>query len=379
MRKVAIVGAGMMPFGKSPDRTVSDLGREAATRALRDAGLGAAKVEAVWCGSVFGGMLVGQRIMKQLGATGMPVHNVENACSSGSTALREAWWSVASGLCDIALVVGVEKLSALGGGTLPLEAEDHEVSTGMVMPAVYAMRARRYMHEYGLTERDLAAVSVKNHRHGSLNPYAQHRNTCTVEEVLGSRMIATPLTLLQCCPSGDGAAALVLAEPHRARRLTTCPVWIEASVLRSGRFENGFRDMTQSELSNVTISEAYQMAGVSPSDVNVAEVHDAFTIAEVMYYESLGLCPVGDGVRLVRDGDTALGGRVPVNPSGGLLCRGHPLGATGVAQVAELTWQLRGQAGDRQVEGARVAVSQCTGGGIAGFDHGACTVHVLAC
>jgi acetyl-CoA acetyltransferase len=309
--------------------------------------------------------------------TGMPITNVENACSSGTTALREAVAAVSLGRTDVALVIGVDKLTRFGGGTIPLETTDIEVGEGMVMPALYAMRARRYMHEYGATSRHLAMVSVKAHKNGALNPYAQYQKAITVEEVLSSRVIADPLTLYMCCPTGDGAAATIVTTAEKARQWGARPVKVAASTLQSGMFKTGPRDMTYSELTARTAHLAYEEAGLGPSDVSLAEVHDAFAIAELMYYEGLGFCGRGEAKDLIERGDTDITGRIPVNPSGGLKTRGHPVGATGVAQVCEAVWQLRGQANGRQVPDAKVAITHCTGGGIAGLDHGACSIHVF--
>jgi benzoylsuccinyl-CoA thiolase BbsB subunit len=222
-------------------------------------------------------------------------------------------------------------------------------------------------------------IAVKAHEYGARNPNAQLQNRVTIEEVLGSRMVADPLTLFMCCPTGDGAAAVIVMSEARARKLGARPVRIEASVLQSGQYKTGFRDMASSELTERTSRLAYEAAGIGPQDVDVVEVHDAFASAELMYYEALGLCGKGEGASMIERGATGPGGLVPVNPSGGLACRGHPVGATGVAQIVEAVAQLRGEAGPRQVSGAKVALTHCTGGGIAGLDHGACAVHVLAC
>lgn len=272
---------------------------------------------------------------------------------------------------------GVDKLTQFGGGTLPLELEDHEVRAGMVMPALYAMRAQRYLHDHGYTAADLAAVAVKSRLHAQHNPYAQLRKPTTVDEVLASRPIADPLTLFQCCPTGDGAAAVILAADEVADRFSPPPVRILASVLESGRHEAGFRDMTRAEITIDSARLAYEEAGLGPDDIDVAEIHDAFTIAELIYYEAFGFAAEGEAPKVLAAGDTSLGGRVAVNPSGGLLSRGHPVGATGVGQLVEVTWQLRGECGDRQAEGARIGLAHATGGGLAGLDHGACCIHIL--
>jgi benzoylsuccinyl-CoA thiolase BbsB subunit len=368
----------MVPFGKFPDKTVADIAWPAAKQAITDAGVAKKEIEAAWCGTALGGMMAGQRVLKQLGITGLPIVNIENACSSSSSAFREAWIAVAAGVYDVALVIGVEKLTKFGGGTLPLEKEDWEVAHGLVMPALYAMRARRYMHEYGLTADQLAAVSVKARKHGALNPVAQMRKEVTVAEVNAARPVAEPFTLYHCCPSGDGAAAVVIASAERARRYGGTPIRVAGSELNSGRYMTGFRDMTTPEITVRGAKESYEKAGIGPEDVDVAEVHDAFTIAELMYYEALGFCAKGEAARLLEDGETSLGGRIPVNPSGGLLAKGHPIGATGVAQIVEIVNQLRGRCGPRQVEGAKVGLTHCTGGGVSGFDHGVCSIHLFA-
>ncbi len=377
MRDVYVAGVGMIRFGKFPERPIEDMGREAVRKALKDAGLERGQVNESFCGSSYGGPLIGQRILRDLGMTGIAITNVENACSSGSCALREGVSAVAMGRADTALVIGVEKLSRFGGGTLPLETTDLEVGQGMVMTALYAMRARRYMHETGAGRDHLAKVSVKAHRSGALNPYAQYPAEYTLEQVIQSRMVADPLTLYMCCPTGDGAAAVVLTTGEKIRQLGAVPIKVAASVLQSGYYKTGFRDMSFAELTWRSARMAYEQAGLGPEELSMAEVHDAFTIAELMYYEALGLCGRGEGKELIDRGDTEITGRIPVNPSGGLLCRGHPVGATGVAQVCEAAWQLRGQAGSRQIPEAKVALTHCTGGGISGLDHGACSIHIF--
>jgi acetyl-CoA acetyltransferase len=245
----------------------------------------------------------------------------------------------------------------------------------MVLPAVYAMRGTRFLHEGRGTREDLAAVAVKNRFNGTLNEYAQQRTAVTLEQVLASRPVAEPLTLLQCCPSQvDGAAALVLGrKPGRQHK----PVKVLASIVQSGMIEGPDDDILDAEITARAARLAYEQAGVSPGDVGVVELHDAFTIAELLYYEALGLAGHGEAASLLRSGATRIGGRVPVNPSGGLLAKGHPLGATGVAQMVEVAWHLQGRAGARQCGAPKIGLTQCTGGGIAGVDHAASSVHVL--
>jgi acetyl-CoA acetyltransferase len=377
MKGVSVIGVGMIPFGKYPDTNITDLGWPAVKAAIKDADIDPRRIQAVYSGTARGGAMVGQRIMGRLGLAGLPIVNVENACSSSSSAMAQGVLAVASGAYDVVLVIGVEKLTKFGGGTLPLDEDDWEVRLGLTMPALYAMRAQRYMHDYGATLKDVAGVSVKNRKNGALNPDAQMRKEVTVDEVLASRMIADPFTLLQCCPTGDGAAAIVLASNKAARELGSDAVQVRASHLTSGRFMSGFRDMTSPEITVRGARETFEEAGLGPEDIDVAEVHDAFSIAELIYYEAFGFCGRGDGAALLNSGATSIGGKIPINPSGGLLAKGHPVGATGAAQVVEIVRQLRAQAGTRQVEGARIGMTHATGGGISGFDHGACSIHIF--
>jgi len=377
MKGASVIGVGMIPFGKYPDKNIADLGWPAVKAAIKDAGIEGKRIEAVYSGTARGGAMVGQRIMGRLGLAGLPIVNVENACSSSSSALRQAVIAVGSGAYDVVLVIGVEKLTKFGGGTLPLDEDDWEVRLGLSMPALYAMRAQRYMHDYGVSVQDVAAVSVKNRKNGALNPDAQMRKEVTIDEVLSSRMIADPFTLLQCCPTGDGAAAIILASSAVAKQFRGDAIEIRGSHLTSGKFMSGFRDITSPEITVRGAREAFEEAGLGPDDIDVAEVHDAFSIAELLYYEAFGFCLRGEGAALLKSGATSIGGKIPINPSGGLLAKGHPVGATGAAQVVEIVHQLRGEAGARQVEGAKVGMTHATGGGISGFDHGACSIHIF--
>ncbi len=377
MSQVYVLGTGMIPFGKFPDRTLADIGWPSLREAIKESGVAPGSLDAIYCGTALGGMLAGQRVAKALGLSGMPIVNIENACSSSSSAIAQAFNAISSGRFDTVAVVGVEKLTKFGGGTLPLEQEDWENQQGMVMPALYAMRANRYMHDFGLTARQLGEVSVKAHDHGALNPLAQIRKRVTIEEVETARPVAGPFTLWHCCPTGDGSAALILSSQKIAKSVKPGAVRIAASEVTSGKYTNGFRDMTVAELTVRGSHEAYEMAGVGPGDIHVAEIHDAFTIAELMYYEAFGWAKKGEAYGLLKSGATSLGGKIPVNPSGGLLSRGHPVGATGAAQAVEIVRQLEGRAGKHQVAGAKVGLTHATGGGIAGFDHGACSIHIF--
>ena len=376
MREVFIIGTGIVPFGRYPDLLLEDFAKEAVTEAVGDAGLGARRFDMAVFGHSNGGRVAGQRVLRELSLTGMPILNVENACAGGGTSLHVGWMAIASGLHDLALVVGMEKMER---GLIPPNPGEYESFLGKTLPAKYALRARKHMQRYGLTIEQLAQVSVKNHFAGALNPNAHYQQEVTLEEVLASRPIAEPLTLLQCCPTTDGAAALVIASADVADQLGRRGVRIAASVLKSGIYRNSSTDATASDddLAERAAAAAYEMAGLGPRDIDVAEVHDAFTIGEILAYENLGFCERGEGGRLVDDGVTALGGRLPVNTSGGRLSMGHPLGATGVAQVVELTRQLQGRAGARQVPRARIALAHVQGGSTPGIGTGAAAVHIL--
>jgi benzoylsuccinyl-CoA thiolase BbsB subunit len=377
MSGAVIIGAGMIPMGRHRNSSYPGLAVPAVSAALSSAGVSRTDVGYVACGHAFGGMLAGQRIVKDLGIGGVPVVNVDNACSGGAAALQLASNAVIEGITDVALAIGVDKLTQFGSGTLPLVEEDPEVRSGMVMPALYAMRARRFLYERGEDSATLAEVSVKARRHGAANPFAQYRKAVTSEEVLAARMVADPLTLLMCCPTGDGAAAIIVASQDRWRKAGVPGAHIRASVLHSGKATTGFRHMLRPEITVHSAHEAYETAGIGPEDLDIIELHDAFSIAELIYYEALGLCPEGDAAALLKAGHTTFGGKVVVNPSGGLISKGHPVGASGVAQAVEVFWHLTGQAGKRQVEAARLGLCHVTGGGISGMDHGACTIHLL--
>jgi acetyl-CoA acetyltransferase len=376
MSEGKIVGVGITDFGRFPELTEEAMARVALVAAVEDAGLQIDDIQAFYCGNGLGAYLPGQRTLRGLAHGGEAVYNVENACSSGATALHLAVQALKAGQYHTVAVFGMDQLSGMSG-PLALNNADWNVRRGMIMPALYAMRAARYVHDYDVPLSALADVSVKNRMHGSLNPIAKFCKTATREEVLASRPVAEPLTLLQCCPAVvDGAAALVLST-RACESAHGRPVRIAASQVQSGKLEMGHVDMTEAEITSRTAQKAYAEAGIGPEDLSVIELHDAFTISELLYYEALGLCGRGEAPALLDSGATRLGGRVPVNPSGGLLAKGHPPGATGVAQIVELCEQLQGRAGKRQVANARIGLSQVTGGGIWGVDHAACSIHIL--
>ncbi len=378
MDEVFVIGAGMTPFGKHPDTTAAELGAAAMLEALDDAGVALKDIEAAWVGSVFQGMAMGQRALGEGGLSGIPITNVENACSSGSTAIWDASLAIRAGAVDVALALGVEHLTGRFRGAFTPDESDVEAQRGLTMPSVYAMRAQRHFAQYGTTSEQLAAIAAKNKRNAVANPLAQFKKAVTVEEVLASRMIAAPLHLQECAPVSDGAAAVVLVSKRKRDELgASRAVRLAASVLKSGRAEVGLKDMTVEDLTWRAAEAAYEQSGLAPSDVRFAEVHDCFSIAEALRVEGLGLFPHGEYPGRVVKGEADLDGRLPVNGSGGLLGKGHPLGATGVAQVVEVVRQLRGEAGARQIPGARVGLAHCRGGKAQGVEGTACTVNIL--
>ena len=381
---VQVLGVGMHPFGRFPTLGLKDLARVAAARALHDAGLQVADLDAVYSANAMGGLLQGQEqirgqaALRDVGIERIPIVNVENACASGSTAFRQAVLAVRSGAADIVLAVGFEKMFVSDRArTLDAleSAGDLDVirGLGLQFTAVYAMRLRRLIDQGALTVDDLARVAIKSHANGVDNPMAQHRRAVTADEVLSSPMIADPLTLLMCSSICDGAAAAVVARAGLERDGRSPRIRVRASQAASG-----FTPDPEGEpgMAQRCASAAYEEAGIGPADLDVAEVHDAMAPGELLYYEHLGLTEPGGAAELLRSGATEITGRIPVNPSGGLSSRGHPVGATGLAQIAELTWQLRGEAGLRQIRQPTLAVAQNSGGWLEG-ESAACNVHIL--
>lgn len=379
MRDVFVIGTGQSDFGKAPERSAPQLGRQAALEAIADAGIRAADLQGVFSSRVFDAMVTSQGIMKDIGVARVEMVNVENACSGGATAVRSLYKDIAAGFIDVGIAIGVESMttSPAAGKLIPPDKDDLDGQMGLTMPVLFALQARRLMETHGATPEDFAQVSVKAHDFGALNPRAQYRKRFSVEEVLGSRMIADPITLLQCCPNTDGAAAVVLANAEVAEKYADVPIRIAGSALVSGEQDFQRPDITSMPAGVRAAQLAYEQAGVSPSDLDVVELHDAFASEEIVHYEDLGLCKPGEGVGLLRSGATSLGGRIPVNPSGGLLSLGHPLAASGVRTVADVTNQLRGRAGDVQVPEARVGLAQMLGGVVNGMDVAAASVHIL--
>ncbi len=377
-----IAGVGMAPFGRHPDKTVADLGVDAALEALADASLPWGAIEGMYCAAAGAGLTPGTRVSAALGLTGIPVVNIDNASASGSSAFRSACRDVDTGAADIVLAVGVGKsgrtlrLDGGVGAPEPGTAEYRERQIGMmqgVLPpaGVFAMRTRRRMHEFGSRIEQFALVAVKNRKHAALNPYAQMRGPLTLEDVLNARMVADPLTIPHCCPVGDGGAAAIVVSERKARELGISPaVRVVASAFRTPTLA-GVMNAQDADTTTATVHQAYAQAGLGPKDIDLVQVHDAFTVEEIEYCESMGFCEPGEGEAAVERGDLSIGGRIPFSTDGGLLSRGHPLGPTGLAQVHETVLQLRGQAGARQVEAARTGLLHMVGIG------GVCLVHIL--
>jgi benzoylsuccinyl-CoA thiolase BbsB subunit len=373
LRKVGIIGVGLVPFENYADLSPEDIARPAVITALKDAGIERTDVDVAFSSHLYQGEVFGQRVLRGLNFPELPILNLENACASGSSAVREAWLSLAAEQFEVALVVGTEKMSR---GLINFVSADAELAMGNVAPAQYAMAARRHMHEFGTPAEAFGRIVVKSRLHASLNPNARFRDPVTLDEVMKSRPISDPITLLQCCRNASGAAAVVLASEDWAKRHGKKPIWIRGSGLASFIGDKQIKDLTNFGGTRAASAMAYEMAGIGPEDIDIVELHDAFAPGELLHYEGLGLCPKGEGARLVADKATSLGGRIPVNVSGGLLSKGHPLGATGTAQFAELTWQLRGTAEGRQVTGAKIALAHSQGG--TSLEAGATAVTILS-
>jgi acetyl-CoA acetyltransferase len=376
MSDVYILGTDMIRFGRFPDKTVPQIGAQAALMALDDAKLTIQDVQALYCGNLFqASAMVGQRILQEIGQTGVPVVNTANACATGATAFREAWMAIKAGIYDVVLAVGVEQMGkGLIGGTGAGRGIPKEGLLGSgTMPAVFAEAGMEHARKYGTTFEQFAKISVKNHHHSTLNPKAMYQKETPLAEVMNAEMIAYPNTKLMCSVNVDGSAAAVLVSEKKAKELgMQRAVRVRASVLTSDPWQE--RDLVMPDVNSCTRSAAkaaYEMAGVGPRDINLVELHDCFATAEMLHYENLGLCGDGEAGRMIDEGQTALGGRIPVNVSGGLLSKGHPLGATGIANIYEVSTHLRGEAGKRQVEGATLGLTHVIGLG------SACAIHVL--
>ena len=377
MNDVYVVGIDMIKFGRFPERTVPQIGAEAALMALDDAGLKIQDMEALYCGNLYqANAMVGQRILQEIGQTGITVVNTANACATGATAFREAWMAVKAGAYDLVLAVGVEQMGKglLGGGGGGSGIPKEGLLGSGTMPAVFAEAGMEHSRKFGTTFEQFAKVSVKNHHHSTLNPKAMYQIETPLEMVMNAEMIAYPNTKLMCSVNVDGSAAAVLASEKKAKELGLMKraVRVRASVLTSDPWQE--RDLVMPDVNTCTrlaAKKAYENAGVGPDDVDLIELHDCFATAEILHYENLGLCKDGEAGKLIDEGQTALGGRIPVNVSGGLLSKGHPLGATGIANIYEVSTHLRGEAGKRQVPDSKIGLTHVIGLG------SACGIHIL--
>lgn len=358
MKKVIILGVGSTTFGRT-DLSVAKLGAIAVQSALKDAKVSWKNIQAVYCANTANGPCVGELIEAEIGHTGIPVINVNNACAGGQTAFFLGYQMVALGAYELVLVLGAEKMPR---GAIEMPSDPFNLMGINSMVGKYAMKMQRAIFEKRYTLDQMAKVAVKNHKNGLKNPYAQYKLSLSVEDVHNSRMIADPLTLYHCCPTSDGGSAVVLGTEVIAKKLAKKPL-IEAAggALKTQTYIRGDANDTQI-ISVKTAKEAYEAVGIGPKDLDVIELHDNFTISELEHYEDLGLCGVGEAGKLIDEGTTELTGKIPVNPGGGLLSRGHPTAATGVAQICELVWQMRGEAGERQVNDPKIGLSHCCGG-----------------
>ena len=409
MENIYIIGVGMIRFGKYPDQTVQTMAHEAIGLALKDAGLATEDIEAVFFANTFWGMfdnqhsIRGEVVMRNMGVGSIPVTNVENACAGGSTALHAACTGIKAGMYDVALAVGSEKITnpnkalSLGAYATCMDVGNFEKHINNIMELsktftvklpedqsapgegrsifmdAYALGARWHMSRFGSTQQQLAVICAKNHFHGSLNPLAQYQHTMTMEEVLADKAVAYPLTRAMCAPVGDGAAAAVVCSKEYLKKLVNArPVRIRASILGSG----ADRDINAPDIGERLSKKAYNAAGIGPEEIDFAELHDATSWGELHQTESMGFCPMGEGGPFAESGATKLGGKMPINTSGGLECKGHPIGASGLSQIHELVLQLRGDAGNRQVDGARIGLAE-NGGGNIGVEEAAMGIHIL--
>ena len=385
MRDVAVIGIGITKFGELWDKSFRQLIAEAGSKAIIDSGVTGTEIDALYVGSMSAGRFIGQEHVGALVADcagfshmHIPAIRVESACASGGLAVRQGYLSIASGMNDVVVVGGIEKMTDVLGSeatnTLATAADQEwESFFGATFPGLYAMIATRHMHEYGTTREQLAQVAVKNHANGALNPYAQFNRPISIENAIGSPMVAYPLGLLDCSPVSDGSAAIILCAADKAKKYTDKPIKIIGSGQASDTLAlHGRKDICTFESTVHAAKMAYKHANIHPKDIDVVEVHDCFTIAEILAIEDLGFVKKGEGGKAIENKITTLDGKIPVNTSGGLKAKGHPVGATGVAQIAEIALQLRGEADKRQVKDASIGLTHNIGGSGA-----SCVVHIL--
>jgi acetyl-CoA acetyltransferase len=376
MRDVCVLGIGQSIFGTFPHRSVATLGCGAARAALHDAGIEALQLQAIYANQQYSQMITGQATAPNTGIAGIETAKSDDAHAGGAAAVWRLWKDVATGIVDVGIALGVDSTTVSPAARKPLPQFEYEAA-GVLGTSVFALATRRLMETQGATIQDFAQVSVKAHDAGALNPTAQSCQRITIEQVVHSRIIADPITMLQCCPSADGAAAIILCSGPFARRYTTKLIHIAASVVLAGDGLVEGKNLTSIDFAYQAARQAYELAGVGPYDLDVVEIHDGFACEEILHYEDLELCPRGKGIALLRSGATSLGGRLPVNPSGGLLALGHSLSASGVRNICEVALHLRDGAGDRQTPNAMVGLAQMLGGSAAGLKSGTAAIHIL--
>ena len=378
MRDVCVLGLGQSVFGRFPQRGIATLGCGAARAALQDAGIEALQLQAIYANQQFSQMIVGQTTVPDIGIAGIEMAGGDDAGAGGAAAVWRLWKDVATGIVDVGIALGADSMTASPVSGKAIPQYEAEGILGMATPSVFAFAARRLMETQGATIQDFAQVAVKAHDAGALNPASQSRQRITIEQVVNSRMIAYPITMLQCCPCTEGAAAIILCSGSFARRYTTRLIHIVASVALTGGGLVEGNNLTTVSLGYQAARQAYELAGVGPYDLDVVEVRDSFAGEEILHYEDLELCPRGKGIALLRSGATSLGGRIPVNPSGGLLALGHAPNASGVRNICEVALHLRDDAGDRQTPNAMVGLAQMLDGSAAGLKAETAAIHILS-
>lgn len=369
MRDVYVIGIGQTMFGKQPEYTAGELGAIAASRAIKDAGIDPRIIRMAYTARCCDANQTVEDVMKRVGVATIEMHNCENACASGGTAFHLLWKDISAGFCDIGIAIGTEAMttSSLAGGLIPTAKGDLNGYLGITMPGLAALNAVRLMETRDMSLEDLAYASVKNHKNACMNPYAHYKKPVTVEEVMNAKMISDPITRLHCCPTSDGAAAVILCTKEMAAKYTTKLIKVEGSVVLTAPYAFYEEEVCDATLIGLLADSVYEKSGIGPEDIDLVELHDAFAPEELYTYECMKLCAKGETKKFISDGCAEIGGRCAVNPSGGLLSLGHPLGASGVRVVCEIVTHLRGEAGGRQQPNAKAGLAQMVGGSLTGL------------